>query len=127
MKAIQLSLVLSLLGLVFSCNSDVLDPSLPPLTIRFMVGSHKVTVINPETHEVGKVLAIKVVGGKDNWFPLDKEIRGFNYEEGFEYVISVQSINYNVENMGTYKYGYTLLELISKIEKQSKHLPEKFE
>lgn len=127
MKAIQLCLILSLLGLIFSCSSDDYGSNPPPLTSGFIVGSHKVTVVDPKTKEIEKVIAIKVVGGKDHWFPLDKAIKGFDYKEGFEYVISVRSADYNEENMGTYKYGYTLLELISKTEKESEDLPERFE
>lgn len=127
MKAIQLFLIFSLLGFLFACSSDDLVSNPPPLTKSFIVGSHKVPAVDPKTNEIKKVIAVKVVGGNDNWFPLDKAIRGFDYEEGFEYVLSVQSVNYNEENMGTYKYGYIILEMISKIEKDSEDLPEKFE
>lgn len=111
----------------FSCSSDDYGSNPPPLTSIFIVGSHIVTVVDPETKEIEKVIAIKVVDGKDLWLSLDKAIKGFDYKEGFEYVILVRSADYNEENMETYKYGYTLLELISKTEKESKDLPERFE
>ncbi len=60
---------------------------------------------------------------KEDWEYFYSTISGFNYEEGFEYVIVVleEKVNNPIEDSSSSKYS--LIKIESKIKKTSKNLP----
>lgn len=66
-------------------------------------------------------LLIKESENEASWSFFYEPIIGFNYEAGFEYVIRVnrEFISSNADLADSSVYEYTLLEVLSKIEKDS--------
>ena len=67
-------------------------------------------------------LAVKTeLKDKFVWSPLNEKIVGFQYEEGFEYEISVKKVFYNQSEMNADapSFEYVLQKIISKTKKDS--------
>lgn len=62
--------------------------------------------------------------GADRWTFFSTHIRGFEYEEGFEYEIIVEGKEILFPPADGDSMTYSLKKLISKIEKESEGLPE---
>lgn len=68
-------------------------------------------------------LLVKTNENQQNWQFFYAEITGFNYQEGYEYVIVVEETSIKNPPQGGSSIAYTLIEIISKTEKTSANLP----
>ena len=86
--------------------------------ITMTVASKKVesfTSIAPKTS-----LNVKIEGDSRGWFPLtNQEIQGFDYEEGFEYVLKVNQSNVENPPADGSSIEYILIEVLSKTKDDS--------
>ena len=109
MKTYLLPVFFCLLILAMGCKKDNNMDKIITMT----VASKKVasfTSIAPITS-----LNVKIEGNSQGWFPLtNQEIQGFEYEEGFEYVLKVSQIHVENPPADGSSIGYVLIEVLSK-------------
>lgn len=60
---------------------------------------------------------------QENWHYFYSTIKGFNYEEGFEYEILVSEKQIENPPQDASSIAYTFVKIISKVEKTSENLP----
>lgn len=117
-KAIKYSYFFLSLFLLLSssCNQDEYREE------TIMVASETITDIEQSGLAEREYLLIKSTES-DKWIYLSSTIKGFDYEKGYEYILKVgiTTIKKPVEDQ--YPKSYTLIEIISKIKKQSTNLP----
>lgn len=82
-------------------------------TVRYTVASETVdcTGVGPQ-----KCLQVKI-GDSDNWQYFYSQIEGFNYEEGYEYVLDVKEEEKEHTPADASSIRYILVKEISKIKK----------
>ena len=114
MKKLILPLILlSLICGITSCEKDLFDRNRLTLTVA-SVGR----MISP--YQIASSLYFVKAHPQDEWVSFDG-IEGFDYEEGYEYVIRVKREKWhNGEIMDAGMYRYILLKVISKTKKNSK-------
>lgn len=113
---LQITFLLLLFAtILFSCENN--NGDLKQTTI--MVASKKVDC---EGLIMQKCLLIREVD-KQNWNFIYDGIKGFDYKEGFEYEILI--LEEHIENppQDGSSILYTLIKVISKVEKTSENLP----
>jgi hypothetical protein len=111
MKKIFSLLVISLT--IFSC-------SLKLETVRFVVASQTADCMGafPQT-----CLLVKI-GDNADWQFFYSHIEGFDYEEGYEYVLKVRIENRENTPADASSIRYILVKEVSKTRKVSENLPE---
>jgi hypothetical protein len=111
MKAYSLLFFFSLFILAMGCKKDNNADKIITMT----VASKKVvsfTSIAPITS-----LNVKIEGNSQGWFPLtNSEIQGFEYEEGFEYVLKVNQKHVENPPADGSSIEYVLIEVLSKTQ-----------
>lgn len=91
-----------------------------------IVASQKLQgIVGVGSYFLSEVYAVQDVGSQ-KWKPL-VNIQGFDYENGYEYVIKISETNYLDYRRGDPAWTeYKLIEVISKEKKESEGLPEHF-
>lgn len=91
-----------------------------------IVASQKLQgVVGVGSYFLSEVYAVQDVRSQ-KWKPL-VNIQGFDYENGYEYVIKISETNYLDYRRGDPAWTeYSLIEVISKEKKDSEGLPEHF-
>ncbi|QXP66164.1 DUF4377 domain-containing protein [Polaribacter sp. AHE13PA] len=110
------SIILVVFMLIISCEKNNLH--INEKTI--MIASAKVNCVGVAPQ---KCLLTKEEGAED-WGYFYSSITGFNYEEGFEYEVLISEKNIENPPQDASSKEYTLIKVISKVEKISKNLPE---
>lgn len=110
------SIILVVFMLIISCEKNNLDVNEKTL----MIASTKVDCVGVAPQ---KCLLTKEVGA-ENWGYFYSSIAGFNYEEGFEYKILISEKEIENPPQDASSKEYTLIKVISKVEKTSENLPE---
>lgn len=83
-------------------------------------------VVGISTHVLSDVYAVKI-GTSTSWSPFGATPKGFEYEQGYEYLIKIAETNWVDYNMGDPAWTeYELKEVLSKTKKDSEGLPENF-
>lgn len=111
----KIILVFFLLSIIVSCEQN--NENLKQRTI--IVASKK---IDCQGFVAQKCLLIRDLD-KQNWEYLYDSIIDFNYEEGFEYEILISEMEIDNPPQDASSIEYTLIEMISKVEKTSENLP----
>ncbi|MDD2594913.1 MAG: DUF4377 domain-containing protein [Bacteroidales bacterium] len=125
----QKELILILLTVVLTLSSCAKSPydakddkGYKDTDVLLTVASQKVEVAG--LSQYGTFLAVKSSADEDDWLPFYNVINGFDYESGYEYIITVYMRTYDVdENRTETEPEYFLKNVISKVEKQSDGLP----
>lgn len=96
---------------IFSCSDDDED-------ILMWIASEKTMGFDPVSTNEYPMLRYKL-RESDSWMLLGESIAGFDYEEGYEYIILVkmEKIKNSVPDLSGEQY--TLIEIISKTKKES--------
>lgn len=98
-----------------SCND-----SSETLENRFIIASQ---TIECQGEAQQQCLLVKTTENQQNWQFFYSEITGFNYQEGYEYVIVVEETSIKNPPQDGSSIAYKLIEIISKTEKTSANLP----
>lgn len=69
--------------------------------------------IDPVSAQEVKSLNIREIGGEDYWFSV-QYIDGFDYEEGYEYLLKVEVVKYKNPPIDMSGTKYKLIEILSK-------------
>lgn len=110
------SIFLIIVLFLFSCSKD------ENVIETIIVASRKVMDIEPSGASEREYFLIKT-NKSDKWEYLSPNIQGFNYEEGYEYMLKVRITTINNPQQDQYPKSYALIEIISKTKKQSENLP----
>jgi len=112
--------ILFIIGLLLftSCNDDDNDS-----IIQFKIASDTTILVNPESNTEVEYLLIWN-DTYNRWQHITKEIQGFSYEKGYEYLLKVKSTKIKNPPMDGASVIYTLIEVISKVKKDSENLPQ---
>lgn len=102
--------------LLFSCNENSKTNSEKTL----IIASKKADCIGVAPQEC---LLIKEDNTQKDWHFFYDQIKGFNYENGFEYKILVHTESLKNIPQDASSISYTLVKIISKEKKVSKNLP----
>ena len=114
-------LLLAMPFLAFTCHDDEIYWEDDIKTMTLTVGSHGGTSNLDPFDGVHSVLFVKFDGAL-TWEKLNG-IQGFEYEEGYEYVLKVERRRYDPAIQDVGRYYYIFKEIISKIEKETEGLP----
>lgn len=88
-------------------------------TVKFIIAS-KTADCTGEGKQ--KCMLVKK-GDQTDWEFFYSQIQGFNYEEGYEYVIEVKENKLENPPMGASAIEYVLVKEVSKTKKESENLP----
>lgn len=111
-------LIIFITVLSFSSCED--SENILPLEKTYIVASKRV---NCQAEGVQKCYIIKEKGTQ-NWQYFYSSIIGFSYTEGFEYELLISEKEIDNPPQDASSIEYTLLKVISKIEKTSENLPK---
>lgn len=111
----KLIVIILFSGTLLSCENN--DISLVEKTL--IIASKKVDCVGVEAQ---KCLLIKENENQE-WNYFYDAITGFEYEEGFEYEITVTEQEIENPPQDGASLTYSLVEIISKIEKKSENIP----
>jgi len=118
MKGIGILLILSL-SIFLSCSNDDDDVK----TIQMKVASNTIIVNDVISNlEVERLLLWDEINNR--WQIITETISGFSYEKGYEYILKVKSTKIKNPPMDISNIRYTLIEVISKVKKDSENLPQ---
>lgn len=109
------SIVLAIFILIISCKND--DFGFNNKTL--VIASEKIDCVGVTSQ---KCMLVREVD-KQNWNYFYDSIIGFTYEAGFEYEILISEKQLENPPQDASSIAYTLIKVISKIEKTSENLP----
>lgn len=106
--------------LIFGCIALIITAcSSTKNTVRYTIASKTVNCIGEGPQ---KCLLVKK-GNVNSWEYFYSQIEGFNYEEGFEYILEVKENKRDNPPADRSSIQYVLVKEISKTKKDSKDLP----
>lgn len=122
MKKRHQIILLLLLIFTFSCEKDKPKEEI----IKMTIASEKKINSYPENNPSQDLFRREEYWAKykefKTWTPFPIEIKDFEYEEGYEYVIVIRQKEWIPRPMDAGKYQYFLMEVVSKEKKQSEGL-----
>ena len=87
--------------------------------VYMWIAAERVNAIEPEGNVEQPFLLYKLKE-MDAWVTLNENIIGFDYEEGYEYLLLVEISKIKKPYYGQHPERYTLLKIISKTKKEFK-------